>query len=62
MTAKRKRSLDEEMADEFTQAFDRTTLATGIGKREAADMALEIAARFKERSECLTEEADAEDE
>lgn len=49
--------LGKQLCEEFTTAFDTRTLDAAISKRDAAEIALDIAAEFKERAAGLTDEA-----
>lgn len=42
--------------------FDADTLDAGLDKRDAAELALDLAAEFKLRAEGLNDEADNDDE
>lgn len=42
--------------------FDKATLDAGLSKRDAAQLALDLAADFKQRAEQLNDEADGDDD
>lgn len=49
--------VSEKLCQEFVGEMDSVTLAEGISMRDAARVCREIASEFRERANCLDEEA-----
>jgi hypothetical protein len=52
----------DKYRDDLVSTFDRVTLDAGLSKRDAAELALDIAGEFKMRAEGLNEEVDADED